>query len=211
MDLMAEKELVAQAQKDPKAFGILFDMYYPKILQYAVRRTGDIEVAQDITADVFFKALKNLWQFKWRSIPFSAWLYRIATNEINQYFRKGLSRTTTSLENMMEESNFEIASQEDIQKELEETEAEIIRHKEYKIVQEVVKGLPVHYQEVISLRYFEKMKLTEIAVILGKKDGTVKSLHSRALVLLRSTLQNATFSKQNIIHSEGRNIIKTKE
>lgn len=216
MDLLEEKELVSKAQKDPDAFGFIFDMYYPKILQYTTRRTGNVEIAQDITSEVFFKALKNLWQFKWRSIPFSAWLYRIANNEVNQYFRKGMSRKVTSLDNLMKETYFEPQALDDLREEIEEAEREIERHIEYKIVQNVLKTLPIHYQEIIALRYFEEKKLTEIAIILGKKEGTVKSLHHRALNLLRSKLPlrediNATFSKTSIITSEGRNIIKDKE
>jgi RNA polymerase sigma-70 factor, ECF subfamily len=207
MDQLEENKLVAEAQRDSQAFGVIFDMYYPKILQYATRRIGNLELAQDITADVFYKALHKLWQFKWRAVPFSAWLYRIANNEINQHFRKGTYRKVTSLENLMEGTDFEPQALEDLQKEREEAEREIERHAEYKIVQEAVRTLPLHYQEVISLRYFEKKKLTEIAVILGKKEGTIKSLHSRALVLLRKVLeahtQDATFSTQRIIRSEG--------
>lgn len=210
MDLLEEKKLVLKAQKDPKAFGIIFDIYYPKILRYTIRRTGDIETAQDITSEVFFKALNKLWQFKWRSIPFSAWLYRIANNEVNQYFRKGAARKVTSLDMLTEKTNFEAISSENLQEEIEEAEREAERYTEYKIVQNILKTLPIHYQEIITLRYFEKKKLTEIALILNKKEGTIKSLHFRALNLLRSKLENATFSKLSIVTSEGRNIIENK-
>lgn len=195
MDLLEEKKLVLKAQKDPKAFGIIFDIYYPKILRYTIRRTGDIETAQDITSEVFFKALNKLWQFKWRSIPFSAWLYRIANNEVNQYFRKGTARKVTSLDMLTEKTNFEAISSENLQEEIEEAEREAERYTEYKIVQNILKTLPIHYQEIITLRYFEKKKLTEIALILNKKEGTIKSLHFRALNLLRSKFENATFFK----------------
>jgi RNA polymerase sigma-70 factor (ECF subfamily) len=58
MDLSEEKELVRQAQKDPDAFAELYDQYYPKIFGYVLRRTGNLEAAQDITSETFFKALR---------------------------------------------------------------------------------------------------------------------------------------------------------
>ena len=75
MDLDAEKDLIRQAQKDPGAFAELYDHYYPKIFGYVLRRTVHLEAAQDITAETFFKALRKLWQFRWRNISFSSWLY----------------------------------------------------------------------------------------------------------------------------------------
>ena len=88
MDLEAEKNLVRQAQRDPDAFAGLYDHYYPRIFGYVLRRTANLEAAQDITSETFFKALRKLWQFRWRNISFSSWLYKIASNEISQYFRQ---------------------------------------------------------------------------------------------------------------------------
>jgi len=88
MNLEQEGELVERAKSNSKAFGKLYDWYYVKIIGYVLKRTASIEVAQDVTSEVFFKALKNLGQFHWRGIPFSSWLYRIATHEITNHFRK---------------------------------------------------------------------------------------------------------------------------
>ena len=87
MNLEAEQQCVLAAQQDPDAFGVLFDAYYSKILSYLVRRTGEAALAQDLTSETFIKAYTKLWQFRWRSISFSAWLYRIATNELRMHFR----------------------------------------------------------------------------------------------------------------------------
>ncbi|MCL0091864.1 sigma-70 family RNA polymerase sigma factor [Dehalococcoidales bacterium] len=88
MNLEQEKELVERAKNDAEAFGELYEQYYPQIFGYVLRRTASIEIAQDITSEVFFKTLKNLGQFRYPGFPFSSWLYRIATNEITNYFRK---------------------------------------------------------------------------------------------------------------------------
>jgi len=77
-----------RARTDVQAFGMLYDEYYGKIFGYALRRTASVDAAQDITSEVFLKALKNIKRFQWRDIPFPAWLYRIAGNAINNGFRK---------------------------------------------------------------------------------------------------------------------------
>jgi RNA polymerase sigma-70 factor (ECF subfamily) len=75
VDKDAEIKLVEDARRDPEAFGKLFEEYYPKILRYTMYRTGNTEAARDITSETFFKALKNLWKFRWIGTTFSAWLY----------------------------------------------------------------------------------------------------------------------------------------
>jgi RNA polymerase sigma-70 factor (ECF subfamily) len=184
MDLSEEKKLVRQAQKDPNAFAELYDQYYPKIFGYVLRRTGDLETAQDITSETFLKALQKLWQFRWRNISFSPWLYKIATNEINQYFRKAQYKKSISLEEL-EEQGFELVSSHDPESELIKAQEELKQYQDFREIQEKITRLPVKYQEVIALRFFEKKQIKEIAEILGKKEGTIKSLLHRAVEKLR--------------------------
>jgi RNA polymerase sigma-70 factor, ECF subfamily len=77
-----EQELVELSKTDVNAFGCLFERHYDKIFNYTLQRTGNVEIAKDITAETFFKALKNIRKFSWKKVPFSAWLYKISTNEI---------------------------------------------------------------------------------------------------------------------------------
>ncbi len=186
MELEREKRLVKQAQRDPAAFAELYDHYYPKVFGYVVRRTASLEAAQDITSETFFKALKGLWRFRWRNISFSAWLFRIASNETAQYFRQADYRKSASLE-VMQEHGFEPASPDDPHGELVEAQEALDRRLEFRKVQARIARLPARYQEVIALRYFEHKQLKEIAEILGKKEGTVKSLLHRAVEKLRET------------------------
>ncbi|NWF77462.1 MAG: sigma-70 family RNA polymerase sigma factor [Chloroflexi bacterium] len=186
MDLSEERELVRQAQKAPDAFAKLYDQYYPKIFGYALRRTANLEVAQDITSETFFKALKKLWQFRWRDVSFSSWLYKIAANEINQYFRKAEYKKSVSLEELQEQG-FEPVSPYDPESELIEAQEKLKQHEDFLEIQERIVHLPAKYQEVIALRFFEKKQINEIAEILGKKEGTVKSLLHRAVEKLRET------------------------
>ena len=184
MDLSEEKELVRQAQKAPDAFAKLYDQYYPKIFGYILRRTANLEAAQDITSETFLKALRKLWQFRWRNISFSPWLYKIATNEINQYFRKTEYKKSLSLEELQEQG-FEPISPHDPESELIEAQEKLKQHQDFLEIQEKIVRLPAKYQEVIALRFFEQKQIKEISEILGKKEGTIKSLLHRAVEKLR--------------------------
>jgi RNA polymerase sigma-70 factor (ECF subfamily) len=184
MDLNEERELVGHAQKDPDAFAELYDLYYPKIFGYVLRRSANLEAAQDITSETFLKALKKLWQFQWRSISFSSWLYKIATNEVNQHYRKAEYRKSVSLEEL-QERGFELLSPRDPENELIEAQEKLKQHQDFLEIQGKIVRLSAKYQEVIALRFFEKKQIKEIAEILGKKEGTIKSLLHRAVEKLR--------------------------
>jgi RNA polymerase sigma-70 factor (ECF subfamily) len=184
-----EKELVAQARHCPKAFGRLYEQNYPAILNYCMRRTGDVELAQDITAETFVKALKNIRRFEWRSISFSAWLYRIAGNELASYFRKK-SYKAVSLDYLRESQGLEPVSLHELEDELIAAQEKLARHQEFLACRQQVSKLPLKYQEVIALRFFAGKSLKEIAEILGKPEGTVKSLLHRGLERLRNQLSN---------------------
>ncbi len=181
-ELIQEKELVLRAQRDPRAFGELYDRYYPKIYHYVLGRTGDVELALDITSTTFFKALTDIKRFRWQGVSFGAWLYRIATNETYTHFRKE-KNTRTLLENITTEP-----SSADPLSEVIEAEDELERHQEFLRVRDELANLSEKYQEVISLRFFEKKEISEIAEILGKPEGTVKSLLHRGLEQLRKRL-----------------------
>jgi RNA polymerase sigma-70 factor (ECF subfamily) len=184
MDLSEEEELIKQAQRSPDAFARLYDQYYPRIFGYVLRRTANLEVAQDITSETFFKALKKLWQFQWRNISFSPWLYKIASNEINQHFRKAEYRKSVSLEEL-QEKGLELLASHDPESELIAAQEELQQHQDFLEIQAKIVRLPAKYQEVIALKFFEKKQIKEIAEILGKREGTIKSLLHRAVEKLR--------------------------
>ena len=183
-EAISEQALIERAKKDPQAFGDLFDRYYSVMFAYVLRRVGKWNDAQDITSEVFLKALKGLWRFRWQGIAFSAWLYRIATNEVGIYFRRA-GRAPVSLNQLIEQSGFEPASRDDLVAEKLEAERQFERHRDFLIARSKIASLPLKYQHVITLRFFEQKSVKEIAEILGKKEGTVRSLLSRGLQRLR--------------------------
>lgn len=187
MDLTQEKELVLKAQRDPEAFGLLFDKYYPQIYGYILKRTINVQLTEDIVSETFFKALNNLKKFKWQAVPFSSWLYRIATNELNDHYR-GSQKTSFSLNELQEKSGFDIESESNLEAELIEKQNDLEKHEAFIKMHNKIKELPEVYQEVIVLKYFEKKKIIEIAEILNKKEGTVKSLLSRGIDQLKELM-----------------------
>jgi RNA polymerase sigma-70 factor (ECF subfamily) len=181
MNVERERELVERAKNNGEAFVELYDQYYSQIFGYVLKRTANIEVAQDVTSEVFFKALKHLRQFHWRGVPFSSWLYHIATNKIANYFTKN-KPWQFSLE---EVSNSVGSSDPSAETELLQAEAQLSRREDFLTLHENISRLQLKYQEVIVLRFFEDKQLKEIGEILGKREGTVKSLLHRGLEKLR--------------------------
>ena len=174
-----EKKLIERAKKDPEVFSELYEKYYSQMFGYILKRVANLEIAQDVTSETFLKALKNLWQFRWRNIPFSSWLYRIANNEIVNYFRKHKAKIVP-LEKISEP-----ISNDNPEIEFIEVQEELKKHRDFLRAQRKISKLDTKYQEVIVLRFFEKKQIKEIAEILGKKEGTIKSLLHRGLEKLR--------------------------
>lgn len=177
--LEGEQELLQKIKNDPNYFGVLFDRYYPAIFGYVLRRVMDYDLARDVAAETFLKAFLKVQSFHWRGISISSWLYRIATNEVNQTFRK--KRYRPEKLGSIIAGNFLLI--DDASR--EEMEEELSRHEEFMRVQQKLKTLETRYQEVIALRYFERKDNKEIAEILGKPEGTVKSLLSRGIEKLK--------------------------
>lgn len=177
--------LVERAKSDPHAFGILFDRHHGEIFKYILHRTANVDLAQDLTSETFFKAMNKLWTFKWRNIPFSAWLYRIATNEVSGYFRKHKNFLDVPLEEVRDITDIQ---NQELQEELSTARDQMKKNHLFLELHQAVTRLKNKYQEVVTLRYFENKKVAEVAEILNKSEGTVKSLLHRALNQLQQLL-----------------------
>src|SRR5437588_13020280 len=86
-DGFEERELVERAKEDPEAFGALYDRYFPQIYRFTYSRVRDQSLAEDVTSEVFFKALRNIKRYTYSGHPFSAWLYHIALNAVADHYR----------------------------------------------------------------------------------------------------------------------------
>jgi RNA polymerase sigma factor (sigma-70 family) len=185
MDLIDEKKIIKEARKNPEAFGLIYDEFYKPILNYILRRTSDVELAQDLTSQTFFKALKGLGGFRWQNVSFSAWLYRIATNEVNSFYRKRGNFVKVGLDKIPE-----IAASDSADKDLELAEKELEDKKEFKKLHQSIQKLAPIYQSVITLHFFEKKKISEISRIIGRSEGTIKSQIYRGIEGLKNFMEN---------------------
>ena len=151
VDAESESSLIERAKKDPEAFGILFDRHYPAIFAYICRRMEDWDLSRDMAAEVFIKAFKGLWRYRWHGIPFSSWLYRIATNEIRMYLRKKRG-PLLSLDQLMEEAGFEPVDPATLEAERLDAEKKLHEHADFLSLRSKIRELPHKNQDVITLR-----------------------------------------------------------
>ena len=179
---MDENELLDRIKRNPSDFSELFTLYYKPIFGYILRRTGDFDTTSDIAADTFLKAFKNISGFTYQGISIKVWLYRIATNEVNQYFR--YKKKHNSLFERYDFADRNIFENQ-LANDRKELELEMQKHHMFLTVLKELKTLPLKYQEVISLRYFEGKDNKEVAEILNVNEGTLKSLLSRGIEKLR--------------------------
>jgi len=171
--VLDEPSLVQQAQQgDKEAFAQLYESHFDKIYRYVILRIGNRTEAEDMTQQVFLKALRSIHSFKWKGIPFSAWLFRIAHNLVVDYLRKERKQATIPLDKSVvhSDSNPQLAAEHrlDIEQLISAT-----------------KNLTKAQREVISLRFAGELSVAEVAKVMGKSQGAVKALQHSAIVALR--------------------------
>ena len=172
-----EKDIVSRAIKgDGEAFTQLYEEHLDKIYRYVYLKVGSQSEAEDLTQEVFVKALEAIGSYKWRNLPFGSWLFRIAHNQVVDYFRKQGKVEKTALDDditLVSESNPALTAERELQ------------------IEEVIKcigKLSPAQRDVISLRFGSELSTTEVAEVLGKNTGTVKALQYNAIVALRKML-----------------------
>jgi len=179
---VTEIDLLNRINNNPDDFAELFKLYYKLIFGYILRRTGNFDDTADIASDTFLKAFRHINNFSYKGISVKVWLYRIATNEVNMYFRyKQRHNSVFKRVDFENQSYFNNLLDED----KNELKIEFQKHDQFLMVLNSLKTLPIKYQEVISLRYFEGKNNKEIVEILNINEGTLKSQLSRGLEKLR--------------------------
>jgi RNA polymerase sigma-70 factor (ECF subfamily) len=169
-----ERRLVEAAQRDIACFGELYEHYFELVYAYVARRVRDRHEAEEVTAEVFHRALRSLPRFKWTGAPFAAWLFRIASNMIaDRAQRAARERTVGS-----DEDALETRVPQPQQTDLEESErsASLFRS---------VGQLAEDQRRVLIMRFAEEKSIREIADAMGRSEGAVKQLQFRALEKLR--------------------------
>jgi RNA polymerase sigma-70 factor (ECF subfamily) len=170
-----EQWLVERAKRDPEAFGELYDIHFDRIYAYIYRKTGDRQSAEDLTSETFMKALAAIKSYRYTGQPFVAWLYRIASNAVTDYYRA--RRVTTSLDEGIPLADRGTSPEE-----------AALRLDDQQAVARAIQTLSPDQQDVILLRFSEDMKLKDIGQVVGKSEGAVKALMFRALNSLKGKL-----------------------
>ena len=168
-----ERLLIEAAKADPRRFGELYEQHFDRVYAFVARRAGGRGEAEDLTAEVFHRALANLARFEWRGAPFAAWLLRIARNALadrrEQAAREGAG---TSASASVDEGG----------------DAEADRRA---LLSDLVSRLPDDQRRVVLERFVEQKSIREIALGLARTEGAVKQLQFRALETLRARMRDA--------------------
>jgi RNA polymerase sigma-70 factor, ECF subfamily len=171
-EIRKEQAIVERSKNDIKAFGELYELYFDRIYNFIFRQTDDEEVAGDLCSQTFTNALNNLTKYEFRGLPFSAWLYKIAGNEVKKHYRKNKGKKVFSLE--------EIKIREIVEQSDTEWDQAMIDQ-----LIEFMKDLPTDMLQVLELRFFEDKDFKEIAFILDITESGAKMRTYRALDKLR--------------------------
>ena len=171
----SERRIIARAKKDIREFDFLYRKYFPKINSFVYHRViEDDQIKNEIISNVFFKAMNKLHLYRFldsKKCSFSSWLYRIAVNEINQFYRNRKRNAKINQEYLI--NQVPVAKS----------------YPDFEIVRKKMKILTTEEQNLVTLRFFEKMKYREIAEILKKNENAVKVRMHRIINKLRDALQ----------------------
>ncbi len=159
---------------DPQAFGLLYDRFQPEILRYLTYRTRDAETAEDLTQQVFLKAWQAIPRFEQRGVPFKAWLYRMAHNQMVDHFRT--HKATSEL------GDFDMPDGAD-------QESALLAVEMNEALQRALGRLSEDHRQVLVLRFLMEKSAREIGEVMGRKEVTVRGLQMRALQALRREIE----------------------
>jgi RNA polymerase sigma-70 factor (ECF subfamily) len=177
-----EESLIRRAQqRDQVALTQLYEDNFDRIYRYCAIKIGDRTEAEDMTQQVFLNAIKSLPSYKFRGMPFSSWLYRIAHNQIVDHFRKKSRQATVPIDETIAAGKDDPGQVAEVRLQIEELAL-------------ATQKLTAAQREVISLRFSADLSVAEVAKAMGKSEGAVKALQHSAIVALRRVLAAGTVS-----------------
>lgn len=171
-----EEEEIKKAKKNLKHFNVLYDRYYVRIFQYIYQRVQTENQAADFTSETFIKAMESIKDYKFMGVPFAAWLFRIARNEVYQQQKKGAQ---------IRQVNFSSQNITEIAEEIDD-----VPLNKTAIVVDAIKKLNDTETELIEMKYFEKRSYAEIGNILDMTENNAKVKTFRVVQKLKSIIQS---------------------
>lgn len=174
--LEKEQQLVENAKKDPACFTELYDRYFEAIYRYVYRRVNAVETAEDLVSQTFYDALSHLKSYEHKGYPFSAWLYKIAHNNVLKWYRTNSRSQRVDIDNIVE-----LRSDEDVVEDLS------IKNERGEVLY-YLDQLEYEDRELIRLKYFEEVSNIEIGQIMGVTANNVGVKLYRALKKLKQLM-----------------------
>ncbi len=173
-----EQAVVEAAQRgDQVALSSLYDHYFPRVYRYVATRLSSAEDAEDVTTEIFLRIIENLRSFTWRGLPFGAWVFRIARNEVVSHVRRQKVRSATA----------ELT--ESIQDPSPDHVDELVTAFAITEVRAATEQLPEAQRQVITLRFSAGLSVAETAQALGKTENNVKVLQHKAIAKLQGMVR----------------------
>lgn len=172
-DIVREEAEIEAARGNPAKFAPLYDRYYERILRFVYQRVETKDDAYDITSQVFMAALENLSKYKSQGVPFSAWLFRIAINELNRFYRKSNVRLAVSIDD---------TQVSDVLHEMGEERSDVTD----KRLMQALQQLNPEEMQLLEMRFFEKIPFKELCEILNISETAAKARVYRLLERLKS-------------------------
>jgi RNA polymerase sigma-70 factor (ECF subfamily) len=166
--LIALVELARSGDKD--AFGQLYDHYQPSVYRFLYYRVGSIPLAEDLTAETFFRALRSMHSFRWQGKDFGAWLMTIARNLTADHFKAGRTRLEQTTEDM-----------QTLDSTSDSPEIEVLSSLTNESLLRALGELPTEQRECLIMRFLQGLSIAETAEILGRSSGAVKQLQLRGV------------------------------
>lgn len=176
-DMPDDRAIALVVSGDLDAFSVLYARYVNRIYNYIFFRTGSQADAEDLTSRVFHRALSHLPRYRNMGVPFSAWLYRIAHNLVANWHRDNSRR-----------QEFSIDDSEPHLPHNEMPETELMRSQEVARLMDVIRTFPAERQQLLILKFVEGLSNLEVATIMNRSEGAIKSLYHRTLLQLRGQL-----------------------
>jgi len=155
---------------DADAFGMLYDHYQPSVYRFLFYRTRSGTLAEDLTSETFFRALRSMNNFRWQGKDFGAWLMTIARNLATDHFKAGRTRLELTTEDM--------ALHDDA---TEGPESAVLAGLTNEILLQALTELPPEQRDCLVMRFLQGMSIAETAEVLGRSDGAVKQLQLRGV------------------------------
>ncbi len=167
--LIALVELARNGDAD--AFGMLFDHYHGSVYRFLVHRTRSTTLAEDLTSETFFRALRSMSGFRWQGKDFGAWLMTIARNLCTDHFKAGRTRLEMTTEDMSLHDDGTDGGPEDA----------VLTSLTNEALLGALTELPAEQRDCLVMRFLQGMSIAETAAVLGRSDGAVKQLQLRGV------------------------------